>query len=312
MKHVLTAGSFDIFHKGHETLIKRAFEIGDTIRIGIASDEYIKKTKLHEPYHGYKKRHRMVEEFAIQFHKPFQLFHFDSIYGDAASNKNYTHIVVAKASLPNGKLINLKRDKKLIIEVVDMVYDELNEYPISSERIKAGIIDTDGKVFFSKNNIVDITISKEQRNELQNRIWGKLHPIIKNKCQRAIAVGDATCNKFKKKNLYAYVFDNVVERKPLEADKLFNPPATHKIIKIKNSPATVGSNLQKTIYDNLSHQFALEIDGEEDLATLAFLLEYPLDTSIYYGLPGRGLIELPCTQKWKREAYKLIYGENRS
>jgi glycerol-3-phosphate cytidylyltransferase len=40
MKKVITYGSFDLFHEGHYNLLKRAKELGDTLIVGVTTEQY--------------------------------------------------------------------------------------------------------------------------------------------------------------------------------------------------------------------------------------------------------------------------------
>ena len=40
MKTVLTYGTFDLLHKGHVRLLKRAADLGDKLMVGLSSDEF--------------------------------------------------------------------------------------------------------------------------------------------------------------------------------------------------------------------------------------------------------------------------------
>lgn len=40
MKTVITYGTFDILHRGHINLLKRARELGDRLIVGLSSDDF--------------------------------------------------------------------------------------------------------------------------------------------------------------------------------------------------------------------------------------------------------------------------------
>ena len=44
-KIVFTNGCFDLFHKGHRDLIKKSFSFGDTLIVGLNSDDSVKRLK---------------------------------------------------------------------------------------------------------------------------------------------------------------------------------------------------------------------------------------------------------------------------
>ena len=43
MLRVVVGGTFEYMHKGHMALLKKAFDIGDFVYIGLTSDSYVKK-----------------------------------------------------------------------------------------------------------------------------------------------------------------------------------------------------------------------------------------------------------------------------
>ncbi len=42
-KKVAVGGTFDKLHKGHESLLSTAFEVGEKVVIGLSSDEFVSK-----------------------------------------------------------------------------------------------------------------------------------------------------------------------------------------------------------------------------------------------------------------------------
>lgn len=57
MKRVLTFGTYDVFHVGHVNILERAKELGDTLIVGVSSDELNLTKKGRYPV--YREEHRM-------------------------------------------------------------------------------------------------------------------------------------------------------------------------------------------------------------------------------------------------------------
>lgn len=60
MKKILTYGTYDILHRGHINLLKRAKERGDYLIVGISTDEF-NAIKGKKSYYDYETRKEMLE-----------------------------------------------------------------------------------------------------------------------------------------------------------------------------------------------------------------------------------------------------------
>lgn len=56
LKKVITYGTFDLLHKGHINILRRAKELGDHLTVAISSDEFnaIKEKQAYYPYEDRK------------------------------------------------------------------------------------------------------------------------------------------------------------------------------------------------------------------------------------------------------------------
>ena len=52
--NIVLGGTFDHFHKGHEALLTKAFEVGKKITIGIATEEIYKDKFLSETVESFE------------------------------------------------------------------------------------------------------------------------------------------------------------------------------------------------------------------------------------------------------------------
>ncbi|MEM3444926.1 MAG: pantetheine-phosphate adenylyltransferase, partial [Thermoplasmata archaeon] len=71
-------GTFDLFHKGHEALLKKAFEVGDRVLIGLTSDEFVAGKGDVSPF---EQRKKAVVEFAEKMGKPYEILALNDVYG---------------------------------------------------------------------------------------------------------------------------------------------------------------------------------------------------------------------------------------
>lgn len=59
-KKVITYGTFDLIHRGHINILKRAKELGDYLIVGISSDSF-NNLKEKRSYYTYEERKAIVE-----------------------------------------------------------------------------------------------------------------------------------------------------------------------------------------------------------------------------------------------------------
>ncbi|MFQ5887522.1 MAG: phosphopantetheine adenylyltransferase [Candidatus Hydrothermarchaeales archaeon] len=145
-KLVAVGGTFDAFHRGHEALLKKAFEIGESVIIGLTSDEMMDKD-----ISPYKDRKKVLEDFLKEnsFLDRCRIIKLDDPYGPATDDERMDAIVVSEETRYMAGKINNIREKKglapLNVVVIPLILAE-DGIPISSTRVKKGKIDRNGKL----------------------------------------------------------------------------------------------------------------------------------------------------------------------
>jgi len=83
-----------------------------------------------------------------------------------------------------------------------------------------------------------------------------------------------------------------------------------KSVVVKNPPATISDdlwNIVKLAFDNLDvGGLRIEVDGEEDLASLAVIYMAPGDVTIIYGLPDKGVLVVKANKENKSKVKGIL------
>ena len=107
------------------------------------------------------------------------------------------------------------------------------------------------------------------------------------------------------------IVDFILERKPYpEEMKTLIQGYGRVHLKIKNPPGTITDELWDAIqmvYKN-PHDgpVCIEVDGEEDLASLAAIYLAPRGVTVIYGLPNKGVVVVKATDAHKQKVKEVL------
>lgn len=152
-KWAAIGGTFDQLHKGHKTLLRRAFELGGQVLIGLTTQEMIKHKPDWESIRSFEQREAELRQWLEKegYSGRYIIRPLHDAFGPAISMPELQLIVVSEETCPVAKEINeIRREKGLQllhIAVLIMVMAE-DQISISSTRIRAGIIDRDGRLTY--------------------------------------------------------------------------------------------------------------------------------------------------------------------
>ncbi|OGS43779.1 MAG: hypothetical protein A3K76_04085 [Euryarchaeota archaeon RBG_13_57_23] len=141
-------GTFNVIHKGHELLFETAFTVGDTVEVGLTSDEFASSQK-GVPVTPYFIRKENLAKFLQRYGKPFEIVMITDTNGTAATSKILDAIVVSPETRSNADRINdLRKNSGLkalqVFVIRDVRADDARR--ISASRVVRGEIDKDGRL----------------------------------------------------------------------------------------------------------------------------------------------------------------------
>jgi pantetheine-phosphate adenylyltransferase len=147
---VATGGTFDEIHIGHIALLSKAFQAGKKVIIGISSDEFAKK-RGKRLNHDFDQR---VENLNKMIKKEFgnasyEIAKLDGDFGPAVTADDVGALVASHETQAKGRLLNQMRAKRGLkpVEVIAVEMIKADDgSPISSTRIRAGEIDSRGRL----------------------------------------------------------------------------------------------------------------------------------------------------------------------
>ncbi len=150
MVHVALGGTFEIIHKGHRTLLARAFEIGDRVLIGLTSDRLanLSRSRLVRPF---REREEALKAYIDSTYpgSDHTIEMIDDRFGPAIHLEDLDVLVVSVNTRATGVELNeLRKERGLrplnLVAIPPVLADD--GALISSTRVMAGECDADGRV----------------------------------------------------------------------------------------------------------------------------------------------------------------------
>lgn len=325
---IVCGGTFDHFHTGHKDFLRFVLSKGQKVIIGITSDKYIRNSKFKmqnaKLIESFKTRKEAVISFLQQqgLANRAEIMEIDDLFGPTLQkNLAIDALVVTEDSIKGAHTINQKRKteglSELFVHNFSLTRGEDN-HSISSSRIRSGEINRDGRPFIHPTWLTHTLVLTPALRETLQKPFGELMDgnflgdVIDG--LQTITVGDVVTKVFNanKINQAISVVDFLVEREK-KYTKLSQLGFTgeENVLRVINPASHITPSLWKAVTEifntkNQQKRIVLEVEGEEDLVVLPLVLLAPLDTTIFYGQPGEGIVRVLVTEPMKEKAYNYV------
>lgn len=109
-KKVVIGGTFNVLHKGHEVLLRKAFDLGE-VTIGLTSNSMASKAR-RKRVKDFKDRKKGLEDFTMkEFSVKPKIVKIKDKFGPTLE-EDFDYIVVSPATYATAALINQERQKR--------------------------------------------------------------------------------------------------------------------------------------------------------------------------------------------------------
>ncbi len=320
---VVCGGTFDHFHKGHESFLRFILSSSNKIILGLTTEKYTRNKKLSNSIENYSERKTSIEEFFKKENAQnrLEIEPIDNLFIPKKWEKlKIQAIAVSQDTREGAEIINQDRKKRslsqLKVIIAPVIFTDSNS-DLSSFRIRNGEINREGKSYINPLWLKkDLVLAENLRKEFQ-KPFGELlkrdQDLFGNKNNLVITVGDVTAKVFNEKSLDQDI--SAIDFKVAREKKFSNIlelgfTGQENILKVVNPAGYITkalfSKVAQILKEERKRKIILQINGEEDLAVLPLVLFSPLNTILYYGQPGKGLVEVVVSEISKHKAYSLI------
>lgn len=336
--HAILGGTFDHFHAGHKHFIDEALRSAEKVTIGLTTSAMLKDKFLASSIEDYETRKKALTAYlkTKNCQNRVAIIALNDIYGTSLKEKNIDAIFVTEASAHNADIINRERGKinfpKLGIITIRHIRGD-DRKVISSGRIRAGLIDRDGKSYlriFTNQKL--LILPKSLRGELRIPLGETINNLAEYKTLTAksnliIAVGDMVTYYCISASFQPdiCIIDLKVKRKVI-LDREILGRLSHPDITVRNDPGTINKdaviayrsaiekalNVEEKPFDSAQGKQVIKVIGEEDLLALPAVLLAPLSSIVLYGMPDKGAVAALVTEEKKAEVVSLVRGFKRS
>ena len=318
---VVSGGTFDMFHKGHEEFLKYQLKVSKKIILGITSDEYFKDFPKTHDVQSYKIRKNSLEKFLNNENALDRVKIVPIDIKDPSDLKEdpVEALVVTSQTIKGAELINHKRSKsglvRLPVLTCPLAVAE-DGFPISSTRIRKGEITRNGMLLL---NVLWMNTTLYLPPEIRDLLKKPFGQLIKNNIyefekldpSKIVSVGDIATKTLLDRKIIPKIsiVDLIVEREKKFTsirDLGFKNPSS--IIKVDNAAGTITQALWSEVKNAVQAKETtiIKVTGEEDLAVLPVILLLPLSWKIFYGQPGEGLVAITIDERIKITAHNIL------
>lgn len=314
-------GTFDHFHAGHAFFITYASEVGFKLLIGVTTAKMIGKKAFAATIQPYGTRVRQVKEYCQKQGIQCEVFPLDDPYGPTIERDTHVKaLCVTKETVAGAEKINHIRAasgaRPLPVYVANMVSDE-NGAELHADQIRAGKVNRAGKVYA---NVLahTLTLTDEQKSELAKPLGPVLTiddlSAIKNKLNGQspelpiCVVGDHSLEFFIQHQLKydLGIFDGKQQRQVVGSALLEKLTVNLEVTNPAGSITADSTTALQNVFSRGLNKTAMFVHGEEDLLTAALILLLPLHSRVYYGQPGKGMVEVLVTEQIKEQVYSVL------
>lgn len=335
-KNVILGGTFDHLHRGHEALILKAFEIGETVWLGLTADEFVKESLLKTDQFAYliepfDERLIVVKGYLEKndWMDLVKIIPLTNRLGTTLSDATLEAIVVSPETEVIAREINVLRKQKnwseLEVILVPWVL-AADGNPIHSKRIRAGLIDRTGVVFSIPENWGVRQLPEAVRQELKKPLGTLVKDVSHNQEKTAqeliekyvqtkksllISVGDAITLAFMQNKVVPdiSIIDFYIQRTQVYQNIVdYGFAKDAHVTQVANLPGTLSFEAFAKVQQMIVGPYPqlLVVEGEEDLLSLFAILAAPLYSLVCYGQPNEGVVVVEVTEEKKREALSYI------
>lgn len=138
-------GTFDVLHRGHEQLLRRALAARPHLIVGLATDSFAaRRKKSPRPY---RERARSLEALLRRLGGSWEIAELDDEFGPAALGPHVEALVVSEETAGAGARLNEARARLGLgpVETIVVPMERASDGArISSTRVRRGEISADG------------------------------------------------------------------------------------------------------------------------------------------------------------------------
>lgn len=325
--HLVFAGTFDRFHRGHEQMIDKAFVLAKQVSLGITTEKMYRTKILETEIQSYTQREKAVRAYLKKqnYLSRTHFFKLNDPLGTSVTDHTMDSILVSEETAKAARFINTIRKKRGLNQlVIHIMYHFLasDKKPITSERIRLGEIDREGNVYldlFQKNVMLPDYLRKTLRvplgkimkgdeKELHKAAKKTIQDIKKKKPPMIIGVGDVVNASLVAEGFIpdVQIIDLRSRRKDIGIQN------SEYRIQYENKPGTIQKHSANAVEEAIRTSFlkkkkeTVVVGGEEDLLALPAILFAPLGSYVLYGQYNVGIVMVYVTEENKANVKQIL------